>query len=71
MTMLSSTMALNVSLVINNSMDVLSVIKTNVLNVSTTISCNQLELVSMRLRSRNHLILSATSLRMENALNAS
>jgi len=46
-TMLSSMMDLNASLVINSSMDVQSVIKKNVLNASTTISCNQLDHVSM------------------------
>lgn len=70
-TMLSSLMAPSVFLVINNSMDVQSAIKTSVLNASTTISYNQLELVSMRLKLRNAPILSATSLRMVNALNAS
>jgi len=65
-TMLSSMMDLNASLVINSSMDVQSVIKKNVLNASTTISCNQLDHGSMRLKSRNAQILYARSLRMVN-----
>jgi len=60
-------MVLNASLVINNLMDVQSAIKTNVLSASTTTSCNQLDLVSMRLKCRNALILYARSLRMANA----